>query len=339
MLNFCKKLYYHTLEFTITPREKVKISGWVGAVLRNNFLYACEQISLGEGKTLLAAIQHYPLESYPEHPLYKHLSGGFPRCFALLLEPHYAVPDREVSLREGDAFRFSLVLLGEASNHYRECIQAVKYMCDRGIGHPMIPFEFVQAVEKVPWGRDHKIAIGEAPQMDILRYPVRLSDFQQERFGERDICISLEYSTPVWLTAPGTRKNSEISYQDKLNGFPGFYQFIRSAAFRCITLTALYAAPDDFAGYEEAKAALADFTKNASEALLLQIELKYYSFPGSKRNGEKEQIVFKGYVGHSVYGGDFTEYIPFLHFMEGMGTGNDTAYGLGNFKIEVINTK
>ncbi len=78
------------------------------------------------------------------------------------------------------------------------------------------------------------------------------------------------------------------------------------------------------------------YLEGAASALLMKANIRWVRIPGPRRNDGRPPMLFSGYVGELVFVGDFSEYVPFLSFMQALGNGNDTVYGLGHFQIGVL---
>lgn len=68
-------LYYHRIDVRIVVMQDTTFNAWPGAVIRNNLLFASEQILVPDGISLREKINKIPLSEL--HPLYRDLSGGF----------------------------------------------------------------------------------------------------------------------------------------------------------------------------------------------------------------------------------------------------------------------
>lgn len=334
VLNFCKELVYHRLEVCISPESDVAIDGWLGAVIRNNFLFAAAEVKAGKEMSLLELIDRLPLRD--DHPLYGELLGGFPKGYSLSVVSPGDVYASRLFFHKGEKVVFSLVLFGKCVSWYKDFIVAVRMMCKQGMGSPRVPWLLHEIYETDGQGRSQQVAVGYSDKVAPLRFPVRLMDFEEERFGCREKQVRLDFISPVQLTLPAVKKNTTGSYQDKMNGFPSFYQLVRSAVFRCVKLTALYACPLEKEAYLQANEEIEDYIEQAASAWLEMAGLRRVSMRGPKRDDGRLPIILSGYMGKLVFSGDFNVYTPFLAFMQAAGIGNDTVYGLGAYRIEVL---
>lgn len=334
VLDFCKKLVYHRLEVCISPEKDVCIDGWLGAVIRNNLLYAAEQVTVEGGISLLTVINRLILSE--KHPLYASLVGGFPKGFSLVVLSPENIYTSRIFLHKNEKVIFSLVLIGEYIRYYEDFVVAIRNMCERGMGVSMVPWTLHEIYEKDGLGRALRVAVGFSSKVAPLRYPVRLEDFEEEKFGCTEKIIGLYFTAPILLAAQTMKKNKVVSYQDKMNGFPSFYQFVRSAIFRCVKLVALYACPQDEKAYLKAEQEIETYVENAVGVWLRQAELCWVSMRGPGRDDGRLPITLTGYTGKLVFVGDFSDYIPFLAYMQAVGIGNDTVYGLGAYRLKIL---
>ena len=114
----------YSMEYDLAPTQPVHIKYWIGAVLRNNLLYAASKIGVGNG-TLLELISRKESEEKQDNP----------RGFALQCAPIF-IPE---TLQMGELFSFRLQLFGNRKNYAEAFHQAVVEMCKRGFGYPMTP--------------------------------------------------------------------------------------------------------------------------------------------------------------------------------------------------------
>ncbi|MDR2626826.1 MAG: hypothetical protein LBC40_02195, partial [Dysgonamonadaceae bacterium] len=127
--------YYHRFEIRMIATDDVVLDAWTGAIIRNNLLYAAEQVVLEEqGMTLRERIDTFPLNE--THPLYKELKDGFPKGYVLTNFSHYNLQSSPVSIRKNEIFSFSLILMGHFCEYKSYFFQAIRLMCERGLGKP-----------------------------------------------------------------------------------------------------------------------------------------------------------------------------------------------------------
>lgn len=334
VLDICKELAYHRLEVSVFPEERVEFEGGLGAVLRNNLLYAAGHVMTEDHVSLLEVIDR--LNVPEDHFLHKSLKDGFPKGFALFVVSPENIYASHCVLRPNQALVFSIVLIGRLSAYYKNFIEAVKAMCTRGFGQNMVHFHLDSICEKDIAGRSHRVAVAHSDVIAPLRYPVCLQDFEEEKFGCVEKIIRLQLKSPVALTSFSRKRSKGSTYQDKLNGFPSFYQFVRSAIYRCFSLSVLYQALPEPEVCWQAQDDIDAYLEATASALLLRADIRRVSMHGSKRNDDKGRITLSGYVGELTFGGDFSKYIALLLFMQDLGLGNDTVYGLGHYRVEVL---
>lgn len=111
----------YTLEYIVAPRKNVQLLYWVGALLRNNLLYAAASVEVEDGRSLLDVIQS------TDHLL--------PRGYSLQCDPIFD----KVSLSGRNRLNLKIRLFGHFSAYAQHFHRAVLAMCERGIGTPQTP--------------------------------------------------------------------------------------------------------------------------------------------------------------------------------------------------------
>lgn len=303
---------YHCFEIRMVADSDVVFDAWAGAILRNNLLYAAGKISVEEQTcSLRELIDKFPLAE--THPLYKELKEGFPKGYVLSGFSHANFESEAVLVRKGEIFIFSLKLIGNFNDYRFYFFEAIRLMCKRGIGKPLTSFTL----------------------LDISEKPVvRLADFLASGVEDEFSEITLRYKTPVILFRLKSKKNTQLSYQDKSNRFPGFYQLVRSAFFRMQKLYAVYVEPTTYTPPLFEETVTETYLEKAGYPLLQSADIRYVSLQNTQKKEKKNEMPLSGYVGEQVYSGYFQKYLPLLKFMEGLGVGNETVYGMGRYEIE-----
>ena len=312
-----KQIYYHRFDVKMSASAEVLLDAWPGAIIRNNLLYAAEQIRIQKtGRSLREQIDTIPL--HVSHPLYSELKDGFPKGYVLTNFSHASVVKSPVTLHKDEVFCFSLLLIGCCVAYRYYFFEAIHEMCVRGIGKPMTPFQLLDITEN-----------GSSP--------VSLSSFMQSASDEHVSKITIRFLTPVILFRLREKKNTQLSYQDKGNRFPGLYQLTRSALFRLQKLHALYmeteADPSPLLDETEMEC----FLEKAGRTIVQSANIQHISLLNTKKKGEKNEMPLAGYVGEQQYVGAIQCYLPLLRFMEELGVGNETVFGMGRFEVEAQN--
>ena len=314
ILNQLSQTYYRRFDVQMRAAQEVVMDAWPGAIVRNNLLYAAEQIRIQKtGRSLLEQIDTFPLND--GHPLYKELKDGFPKGYVLTDFSHTEISGRKIYIHKDEIFSFSLLLIGRFNEYRYYFFEAIREMCERGFGKPVTPFQLLDISEN---------------QVS----PVSLSDFLQEENNEKSSEITIRFQTPVILYRLREKKNAQLSYQDKCNRFPGLYQLTRSAFFRLQKLHALYIEPTDNSTMLTEEPILESFFENAGRPLLQSANIQYINLPNTQKKGMKNEMPLAGYIGEQQYSSLFQQYLPLLRFMAELGVGNETVYGLGRYEVE-----
>lgn len=285
--------------------EPVSMKHWIGAVLRNNFLYAAESIKDVQGISLRQIIETLPLPE--DHFLYRQLKGGFPKGFFFDCSDLPAEA-RGFTLDANRIYTFSMVLIGNQSKYKPLYVEALRQMITRGFGHPVVSMTLIDITETQP-------GTPSAPSFET-----GLAEVQ------------LRFKTPVCLIrTPNAGGNG---FQDKLNNMPTFYQFVRSQTYRLVTLGILYGEPLPFGTRDEMEHWIEQQVSPATEAILLRANLLYERLRSTPRVGSDTVYVMGGYSGRLIFGNVPARLLPVLAAGALFGVGADINYGLGQFSME-----
>ena len=335
-LDLNESLYFHRFDIVIRSKKGAEFKAWAGAVLRNNFLYAADSVAVESHNTkssLRELINKIPLSE--SHPLFKEMSNGFPKGY------HFAFPsclqsvNDSLTLKKNEPFTFSLYLVGNFAKYYAHIFKTIQIMCDNGFGHPKSTFLLDSIYECSDAGELH-IMVKETTEMSRkLLFPIKFSDFMSIQAHNDETTLCIDFLTPVNLFRKTEKKDRQLSYQDKCNGFPSFYQLIRSAAYRMAKMTILYIHPDN----PDIGAAIMDcieeYIEHATNLTLKSVEIQHITLQNTLKKETENKMPLQGYIGRQVYEGYFNRFFPMLKFMEEIGVGHEVVYGLGRYKVEV----
>ena len=331
-------LHYHQLLVSITPAKEVKITGWLGAVIRNNLLFAADQIRLpDEKKSLREFVAAIPLRE--NHPFYAELKNGFPAPYTITLNSHAQSISPVKELKKGEIISFTLSLIGTVAIHYRSFLQAIREMCRHGMGTPISSFLLIDVCEVSPHNELNLLMTGENILASNLKYPVTLDPCKKPDSERRTNMLQLTLTTPTKLYRPSQKTDTQISYQDKLNCFPSFYQFIRSAAFRFFKLSILYLPPHNPKFIKPLQDELEHLIEKAVSPTLYSADLQQVVLPNTLKKETINKINLSGYVGTLSFQGHFNNFLPLLLFMQNLGVGHDVVFGLGKYEVKIIKNR
>ncbi|MDR1584365.1 MAG: CRISPR system precrRNA processing endoribonuclease RAMP protein Cas6, partial [Prevotellaceae bacterium] len=318
--------------------DDVVFDAWTGAVIRNNLLYAADNVRIEDsGQTLRERIDAFPLNE--THPLYKELKDGFPKAYVLTNFSHSDLQSSSVSIKKNEVFSFSLILIGSFCEYKSHFFRAIRLMCERGIGKPQTPFLLLDIAEQSLSGESQIMAVAQADLSEELRYPVRLADFSQNDEPDEFSEIFVRYVSPVILFRLKTKKNTQLSYQDKCNRFPSFYQLVRSAFFRLQKLYAIYCNLTMSAPIIFEEILMDTYLETAGHPLLVSSNIQYITLKNTQKKEKVNDMPLAGYIGEQIYSGYFRKYMALLRFMAEIGVGHETVYGLGKYEVERKNLK
>lgn len=330
-----EKILSSSLEcYRVTVRfyhaDDVSLDAWIGAVFRNRFLYFAESVCDERGVSLRQCLDELPLS--PDHAYYNQMKGGFPKG---VFFDFREIPSRN---RRGvlphNMHAFHIVFIGAAVRYFPMVVQTLEKMFAAGIGHPLRPLNLLDIVERDANGGNRLLYSSNAALLDMPENAVRISDYETDINEFSD--IRLTFHTPTSLYQPKEKVQPELSYQHKMNGFPSFYQLVRSMTYRWATLSMLYG--DDLSEEEtkELEKALDAFVESSSLACLEEATLRRRKIYGTPKKESKQVYVMEGYEGEMVFHRVPCRYLPLLFWGMNASVGNNVQYGMGSYSIEVI---
>lgn len=312
LVEILRKLSVRRISVSFTVESKTHISATFGAYLRNGFMYFAHQIEVGGGEVLSDVLEKLPIGE--GHPLYGQFKGGFPKGFFFDVSSGGTFSKkRDIYLYPGQEYSFDLVLIGRMIAYEQHFLKALEMLMDRGVGSPMckLVFQGIQSKE------------------------ISFNGFG-EFASERKLGMRIELETPLCLVKNlGAR--SRNSFQDKMNGFPSFYQLVRSVLYRMYTLSALYGPNGGTEQIPESiDEALEEYLVPACEAVLSGVSIQQVTLFNTPKKGSNKVLEFAGYMGRMDYENVYSSYYPLLKFAENFNVGNDIVYGLGSFKVALL---
>lgn len=300
-------LQAYKIDIRFFAEQNVQMRYWIGAVLRNRFLYAAAHVFDEQGTSLLNILNTFAL---PEHHfLYKQLCGGFPKGF---LFDSCSLPGHGSGfLLESDkVYSFSLIIIGNQIKYKFLFVHALKLMLEEGFGTPIVPLTIIDIKEEV-------------------------IQMQQASLSVENVTCKLHFKTPVSLVqASGCKMGG--GFQNKLNNFPSFYQFMRSLIYRLATLEILYSNQNFFGSKDEMDAFVDNFIIQSAEASLLSAEIKLKTCYSSPKIGQNNVYTMRGFTGTLCFSNVSSYFIPFILLGVDLGVGSNINYGLGHYDVTLI---
>ena len=339
-LDIHKNLYFHRFDICIKAEKETFFNFWPGSIIRNNFLSAASSVKINLHNSdlhLRELINQIPLSA--SHPLYKEMVDGFPKGYYFAC-PQYSFDTIDSSvLKKGDTITFSLYLVGHFSKYYMYFFEAIRIMCKNGLGHPKSPFILESIYECSFDGELHLMVNDKSVMAGKLLFPVAFSDFLSIQIPSNKTKLCIDFLTPVNLFRKKEKKEKQLSYQDKCNGFPSLYQLVRSVAYRMAKMSILYVYPDKPDIGTTIMDSIEEYIEHATKQTLISVDMQYINLRNTPKKETENKMPLQGYVGRQVYDGSFDRYFPMLKYMEEMGVGHEVVYGLGRYRVEVGSKK
>lgn len=312
LVKILRELSVRRITVSFTVESKTHLSATFGAYLRNGFMFFARQIEIGGGEVLADMLERLPIGD--GHPLYGQFKGGFPKGFLFDISQGGTFSrKRDNYLYPGQEYSFDLVLIGNMASYEQHFLRALEMLMERGVGSPMckLVLQSIQSKE------------------------ISFNGFG-EFASEKKLGMRIELGTPLCLVKNlGAR--SRNSFQDKMNGFPSFYQFVRSVIYRLYTLNVLYGTGGDSDGNTvNVDQELEEYLVPACEAVLSGVSIQQVTLFNTPKKGSSKILEFAGYMGRMDYENVYSSYYPLLKFAENFNVGNDIVYGLGSFKVTLL---
>lgn len=315
------------------PNDDVSLDAWIGAVFRNRFLYFAESVCDENGVSLRSRLDELTLS--PEHPYYKQMKGGFPKG---MLFDFRTIPgrSRNGNLYQNTIYSFDMVFIGKAVGFFPMAVHVLEKMFADGIGHPLTSLSLIDMFENGEDGETRLLYSGNSTFINMPENAIRISDYKVDENEHVD--IRLTFHTPMSLYQLKEKTQPELSYQHKMNGFPSFYQMVRSITYRWASLSMLYG--DDpmvaDADKKEFEQQLDRFVELSSLAFLQEASLRSRKIYGTPKKTEKQVYVMEGYEGRLVFRHVSCRYLPLLLWGEHVAVGNNVQYGMGSYSVEIL---
>ena len=113
--------------------------------------------------------------------------------------------EQSISLHKDGIYSFSVCLIGAMSRYYASFIEAIKKMCARGIGTPMVSLNLIDVSETHPFHASRLLWFNGTETINELKLPIRFDDFVQQPALKNKIRIQL--ITPLNLVQSREKKN------------------------------------------------------------------------------------------------------------------------------------
>lgn len=315
----------HWVRFTLRAEEEIRFNSFLGSALRGALTGAltrqyCPDWQHGAGD-----------------PLHRRLC---PICRLLAWEhedigdgdvrrPYALIPpvDGRTHYTEGEAFTFTLSLLGNAHDLLPYLILGVAAMGDHGVGKPdahghrgRFTVAAIDAVHPLT-GATRALLDAHGRQVDLTTLPVTDADvraavgeLRAQIDPERGLCV--RFHTPL-----------RLNQEQRLVKAPAFFPLVKQIALRVLDLCAQHGAGRPDVRLKEQLYPAADAVR------LLADRTTWMELTGfSRRVGRAQQL--GGLVGEAVYQtADWSPLLPWLVWGQVVQVGKNTVKGCGVYTL------
>jgi hypothetical protein len=303
------------LRFTFTVETPVKLPEWAGSMWRGAFGNALRRLSCMTRQKDCAACPLFKTCPYPAifaPPPLEHRIQHFRQPPA----PYLIEPEERGAriLKQGDALRFGMMLMGRAEQETALIVEALKIAARRGLGASGGTAE-LDEVCSLPLAEDDEAITLYRPAQDtrlrdMARWQLVVPPSPPALAG-----LTLRFRTPLRL-----QKNGQALPPAKLTPAT----LLMNAAKRVALLAELYGngVPDwDFKSLTETAA-----TVTGEKDLHWQDWSRY-----SSRQNQAMQL--GGVLGTWRLSGDLAAFFPALFLGQWLGIGKETVFGLGRYEF------
>jgi len=221
--------------------------------------------------------------------------------------------DSRNHLPAGSPFAFNLMLFGPVNHSLPYFVYAIEQMGREGIGRPINDQRGRFAVERVDLdgqaiyqAADGRLRTDLELETLALLPPVLPNGCSQ---------ATITLKTPL-----------RLKFDSRLTAYVPFHVLARAMLRRASSLLACYGQGEPALDYK-GLVARADLVRTASSRLGW-LDVKRFS------GRQDREMLMGGMIGTATYRGDLAEFVPLLEFCEKVHIGKQTAFGLGQIRVE-----
>ena len=220
----------------------------------------------------------------------------------------------ETCLRKGEAFDFTLILLGWANDYLPYFVYAFEQMGKMGIGRRVGGRRAGFYLERITCG-DETIYLAEQKTLALdVRVDLHLDDPRPNLPEVNEITVVLQ--TPL-----------RLKYQNHLHSKLPFHILIRAVLRRIASLNNCFGEGEPALDYK-------GLVARAEEVETVDSQVRWYDWRRYS-NRQEQAMLMGGLVGQVSYRGNLGEFIPLIQYGEKVHLGKATAFGLGKIELRL----
>ncbi len=309
------------LRFTIVARDLLVLPEYKGATFRGGFGAAfkkvtciqrrkpCPECLLRQKCLYLSVFESQRFET----TVARHTSHD-PHPF--VLEPPL---DTRTVFQPGENLTFNLVLIGRGIDYLPYFVIAFQELGDMGLGVRNSRFELLRVDNLAASGVAEPIFDAGTAALSGNLKPITYTDVAREVPSANPSRIVVDFATPMRLKLNG-----------KLAREIDFALLVRSVLRRLSWLAELHCGRKWDVDYPSLVKQAAENVRTVSSKLQF-LDLKRYS------TRQEVTLGMGGLVGTVSFEGELAPFLPCLKLGEYLHVGNNTAFGLGKYRIEAAN--
>jgi len=312
------RLYLSRYIFTLHALEDIRLPKYKGATLRGLLGYGlrkvmcifrnsqCEQCSL-RLRCIYSMFMESPL---PEDHPFKNKYRRAPHPYIII--PPLTRKDRNIT--KGESFSFEIVLIGKANDHLPYIIYSISNMGKHGLGIKRGKYKLLLVESKGIDGDKRVVYSSDDGIIRCENHEINFEKYLKSDLNCTKICFIFE--TPL-----------RIKHNGRLIKSVPFKVLIQRLAERAFLLSHFYCG-SDMVDFES-------FSRGAEAVRTVDEDVRWIDW-GRYSTRQKTDMKLGGIVGKITYSGDLKRFIPLLKIGEYIHVGKATTFGLGKYKMKLI---
>jgi len=309
-------LEYSVLTFEITPVDEMVLPSYPAITLRGGLGYALKnKTCLKDTNVCRETCQQKDTCIYPE--LFEEMEGVVVDGRYIPYARPYIIRsghNKKRNYRVGEKYTFEIILFGKAIKHYPYFIAAMNRFGEKGIGYLKQPFRVSKVYSQQPVLKN---VVYDGEILYSKPFVQSLSTVQNALPDVAVSSLTLKFHTPVRLL-----QEKEVFRNIE------FVQIVENLLRRIESLT--YFHQGEFFELDSEELIEQAFEVGIEHSRLENVKINRFS------TRQKSKMMLDGQEGEITFKGNHLErYLPLLYLGQFIHVGKQTAFGLGQYEIEI----